>query len=64
RRKITIQFVEDKSKRHITFSKRKTGIIKKANELSMLTGAQVLLVVTSETGNIYDFSTPKFRAVV
>ena len=30
----------------------------------MLTGAQVLLVVTSETGNIYDFSTPKFRAVV
>eukprot|EP00960_Hanusia_phi_P054119 762548-Hanusia_phi.AAC.4 len=29
RRKITIQFVEDKSKRHITFSKRKTGIIKK-----------------------------------
>ena len=29
RRKITIQFVEDKSKRHITFSKRKTGSIKK-----------------------------------
>ena len=29
RRKISIQFIEDKSKRHITFSKRKAGVIKK-----------------------------------
>ena len=35
-----------------------------AKELSSLTGAQVLLLVTSETGNIYDFSTPKFSKVL
>jgi hypothetical protein len=29
RRKITIEYIEDKSKRHITFSKRKSGIMKK-----------------------------------
>ena len=29
RRKIQIEFIEDKSRRHITFSKRKAGIMKK-----------------------------------
>lgn len=29
RRKIKIEFIEDKSRRHITFSKRKAGIMKK-----------------------------------
>jgi MADS-box transcription factor len=29
RRKISISFIEDKSRRHITFSKRKAGIMKK-----------------------------------
>lgn len=29
RRKIKIEFIADKSRRHITFSKRKSGIMKK-----------------------------------
>jgi hypothetical protein len=29
RRKIKIEFINDKSRRHITFSKRKAGIMKK-----------------------------------
>lgn len=29
RRKIKIEFIDDKSRRHITFSKRKAGIMKK-----------------------------------
>lgn len=29
RRKIEIKFIQDKSRRHITFSKRKAGIMKK-----------------------------------
>ena len=29
RRKIKIEYISDKSKRHITFSKRKAGIMKK-----------------------------------
>ena len=31
RRKIKIEYIEDKSRRHITFSKRKSGIMKKVN---------------------------------
>jgi hypothetical protein len=41
RRKIEIEYIKDKIRRHITFSKRKAGISKKAYELSRLTGAQV-----------------------
>lgn len=64
RRKIEIKFIPDKSRRHITFSKRKAGIMKKAYELSVLTGTQVLLLVVSETGLVYTFTTPKLQPLV
>jgi len=85
RRKIEIKFIQDKSRRHITFSKRKAGIMKKVNitrsdashhstimltpsrqayELSVLTGTQVLLLVVSETGLVYTFTTPKLQPLV
>jgi len=64
RRKIDIKFIQDKSRRHITFSKRKAGIMKKAYELSVLTGTQVLLLVVSETGLVYTFTTPKLQPLV
>ncbi|KAK4509414.1 Ubiquitin-conjugating enzyme E2 1 [Mucor velutinosus] len=64
RRKIEIEYIEDKSRRHITFSKRKAGIMKKAYELSTLTGTQVLLLVVSETGLVYTFTTPKLQPLV
>lgn len=64
RRKIEIRFIQDKSRRHITFSKRKAGIMKKLYELSVLTGTQVLLLVVSETGLVYTFTTPKLQPLV
>ncbi|KAH3662523.1 hypothetical protein OGAPHI_005775 [Ogataea philodendri] len=64
RRKIEIRFIQEKSRRHITFSKRKAGIMKKAYELSVLTGTQVLLLVVSETGLVYTFTTPKLQPLV
>ena len=33
RRKIKIEYIEDKSRRHITFSKRKAGIMKKVKRV-------------------------------
>lgn len=33
RRKIEIKFIQDKSRRHITFSKRKAGIMKKVGQV-------------------------------
>lgn len=64
RRKIRIEYIDDKSRRHITFSKRKAGIMKKAYELSTLTGTQVLLLVASETGHVYTFATPKLQPLI
>lgn len=64
RRKIEIKFIQNKARRHITFSKRKHGIMKKAWELSVLTGTQVLLLVVSETGLVYTFTTPKLQPLV
>ena len=37
RRKIEIKFIQDKSRRHITFSKRKAGIMKKVRRCPILT---------------------------
>ncbi|KAG5457431.1 MAG: hypothetical protein BJ554DRAFT_2559 [Olpidium bornovanus] len=77
RKRIMIQYIQEKSRRHITFSKRKAGIMKKradplpppprpvqAFELSTLTGTQVLLLVVSETGLVYTFATPKLQPIV
>jgi len=64
RRKIKIEFIEDKSRRQITFSKRKAGLMKKAYELTTLTGTQALLLVASETGHVYTFATPKLQPFV
>lgn len=36
RRKIEIKFITDKSRRHITFSKRKAGIMKKVRSILQL----------------------------
>uniref|UniRef100_A0A915PEC6 Serum response factor homolog n=1 Tax=Meloidogyne floridensis TaxID=298350 RepID=A0A915PEC6_9BILA len=55
--KIKMEYIGNKLRRYTTFSKRKTGIMKKANELSTLTGTQVLLLVASETGHVYAFAT-------
>ena len=38
RRKIKIEFIQDKSRRHITFSKRKAGIMKKVRGRTLLIG--------------------------
>jgi hypothetical protein len=35
RRKIKIEYIEDKSRRHITFSKRKAGIMKKVMSINV-----------------------------
>jgi len=64
RRKINIEYIPDKTRRHVTFSKRKAGIMKKAYELATLTGTQVLLLVASETGHVYTFATPKLQPLI
>ncbi|KAL3962988.1 hypothetical protein ACCO45_004511 [Purpureocillium lilacinum] len=38
--------------------------MKKAYELNKLTGSEVLLLVTSESGLVYTFASPKLRPIV
>lgn len=64
RKKIMMEYIEGKNKRSVTFSKRKKGIMKKAYELNVLTGTQILLLVASESGHVYTFATPKLKPII
>ncbi|CAJ1937046.1 unnamed protein product [Sphenostylis stenocarpa] len=58
RRKIEIAAVKDPNTRQVTFSKRRTGLFKKANELSVLCGAEIAIVVFSIGNRPYSFGHP------
>lgn len=47
RRKIEIKFIQDKSRRHITFSKRKAGIMKKVCLRSLDRARRILATLSS-----------------
>ena len=42
--KVRMEFIKNKLRRYTTFSKRKTGIMKKAYELATLTGVYCITV--------------------
>ena len=49
RNKIRIEEIQDKRVKHVTFNKRKKGIMKKAIELSVLCNAEIMLCITDES---------------
>lgn len=55
RGKIEIKRMENSTKRQVTYSKRKTVIIKKAKEISVLCNAKVCLVMFSSSGKMVEF---------
>ncbi|ORE00342.1 SRFB [Hepatospora eriocheir] len=64
RKKITLEYIQNKVKRSVTFSKRKKGLMKKAYELCVLTGAEVCLILANEAGHVYTYATPKFKPLL
>ncbi|POO01525.1 MADS-box transcription factor [Trema orientale] len=63
KRRINIEKISKKENRLVCFSKRRNGLFKKAHELSALTGAQVAVLVLSESGRPYfHSSSPSFVA--
>ncbi|KAF0895407.1 hypothetical protein E2562_012424 [Oryza meyeriana var. granulata] len=48
--------IEDATSRQVTFSKRRSGLLKKAFELSVLCDAEVALIVFSPRGRLYEFA--------
>jgi hypothetical protein len=63
RRRIEIESVKDPNTRRVTFSKRRTGLFKKANELSILCGAEVAIVMFSPGNKPYSFGHPEVDVV-
>ncbi|TXG48200.1 hypothetical protein EZV62_027494 [Acer yangbiense] len=53
RRKIEMKKVEKRSKRSVTFTKRRKGLFNKAFELSELSGAKIAVFVISEQAKPY-----------
>ncbi|XP_030516747.1 agamous-like MADS-box protein AGL29 [Rhodamnia argentea] len=64
RRKIEIEMVKDSSTRQVTFSKRRTGLFKKASELAILCAVQIAIVVFSPGGKPFSFGHPNVESIV
>ncbi|KAK1411973.1 hypothetical protein QVD17_32869 [Tagetes erecta] len=64
RKKIEIKKIEETNSRQVTFSKRRTGLFKKASELCVLTGAQVAVLVNSPGGRVFAFGHPNVDNLV
>ncbi|OVA05578.1 Transcription factor [Macleaya cordata] len=63
RKKIAMEKITRKDRREITFSKRKTGLFKKASELSTLCGAETAIVVFSPANKPFSFGHPSVDSV-
>ncbi|KAL8130627.1 hypothetical protein V2J09_019782 [Rumex salicifolius] len=58
RGKIQIRRIENATNRQVTYSKRRTGLIKKANELTVLCDANVSIIMFSSTNKLHEFTSP------
>lgn len=63
RGKIEIKRIENTSNRQVTFSKRRNGLLKKANELAILCDAQVGVIIFSCTGKMFEFCSSPLKYV-
>ncbi|XP_016646850.1 PREDICTED: MADS-box protein JOINTLESS-like isoform X2 [Prunus mume] len=64
RKKIKIKKIDYLPARQVTFSKRRRGIFKKAEELSVLCESEVAVVIFSATGKLFDYSSSSTKNVV
>ncbi|XP_019460722.1 PREDICTED: MADS-box protein AGL24-like isoform X3 [Lupinus angustifolius] len=64
RQKIKIKKIDNLTARQVTFSKRRRGIFKKAQELSVLCDAKVGLLVFSATGKLYEYASSSMKDVL
>ncbi|XP_076904037.1 agamous-like MADS-box protein AP1 [Bidens hawaiensis] len=57
RGKVTLKRIENKINRQVTFSKRRSGLLKKAHEISVLCDADVALIIFSTKGKLCEYAT-------
>ncbi|KAJ8637355.1 hypothetical protein MRB53_011622 [Persea americana] len=56
RGRVQLKRIENKINRQVTFSKRRAGLLKKANEISVLCDADVALIVFSSRGKLTEYA--------
>ncbi|KAK7273291.1 hypothetical protein RIF29_14340 [Crotalaria pallida] len=56
RGRVQLKRIENKTSQQVTFSKRRTGLLKKAHEISVLCDTQVALVMFSSKGKLFEYS--------
>ncbi|XP_047961003.1 MADS-box protein AGL42-like isoform X2 [Salvia hispanica] len=61
RGKVEMKRIENPTSRQVTFSKRRNGLLKKAYELSVLCDAEVALIIFSQKGRLYEFSSSNMQ---
>ncbi|KAH9317895.1 hypothetical protein KI387_019664, partial [Taxus chinensis] len=64
REKIEIKKIENKAARHVTFSKRRKGLMKKAEELAILCEADIGLIIFSATGKLFEYSSSGMKMIL
>ncbi|XP_042374589.1 MADS-box transcription factor 23-like isoform X1 [Zingiber officinale] len=64
RGKIVIKKIDNMTSRQVTFSKRRTGLFKKAKELAILCDAEIGLIIFSDTGRLYEFSSSNMKSLI
>lgn len=53
---MQLKRIENKINRQVTFSKRRSGLLKKAQEISVLCDAEVALIIFSTKGKLFEYS--------
>ncbi|XP_051141433.1 MADS-box protein JOINTLESS-like [Andrographis paniculata] len=64
RERIPIKKIDNVTARQVTFSKRRRGLFKKAEELSVLCDADVALIIFSSTGKIFDYASSSMKEIL
>ncbi|XP_026656735.1 MADS-box transcription factor 23-like [Phoenix dactylifera] len=64
RGKIAIRRIDSSTSRQVTFCKRRSGLLKKAKELSILCDAEIALFIFSSTGRLYDFASSSMKSTI
>ncbi|CAI9092128.1 OLC1v1027302C4 [Oldenlandia corymbosa var. corymbosa] len=64
RGKIQMRRIENATSRQVTFSKRRSGLLKKAYELSVLCDAEVALIIFSQKGKLYEFASSNIQNII
>ncbi|XP_056288968.1 myocyte-specific enhancer factor 2C-like [Pseudoliparis swirei] len=64
RKKIQIARIMDERNRHVTFTKRKFGLMKKAYELSVLCDCEIALIVFNSTNKLFQYASTDMDKVL